>query len=270
MFLVWFSRINFDKSRVFNMYNRGKARLVHMGDYGTALTEGSYPAAALARIASLEGPADESDFPYLSRRAFANVGYSVSNPPTHREAEDVGLIPFDYSTPQELYYAKDTVTPRHDLMMTDALYAASRIAPSSFANQREEYARQNSVNRNVLKSLIKTYGAAMKERPENLRIYEHDPLGWCNSYTFNTSEIWGANVFRIMTTGETLHSVSFYTPFSNMRADVFVYDLGASFDGGSPRAGTLLASTTTTLPYAGYHSVELTNASLTERQPESP
>ncbi len=148
-------------------------------------------------------------------------------------------------------------------MMTDALYAASRIAPSSFANQREEYARQNSVNRNVLKSLIKTYGAAMKERPENLRIYEHDPLGWCNSYTFNTSEIWGANVFRVKTTGETLHSVSFYTPFSNMRADVFVYDLGASFDGGSPRAGTLLASTTTTLPYAGCHSVELTNASLT-------
>ena len=39
MFLVWFSRINFDKSRVFNMYTRGKARLEHMGDYGTALAE---------------------------------------------------------------------------------------------------------------------------------------------------------------------------------------------------------------------------------------
>ena len=335
------------------MYNRGKARLVHMGDYGTTLAEGSYPAAALARIASLEGPADEADFPYLSRRAFTNVGYSVSNPPTHRESEDVGLIPFDYSTPQELYYAKDTVTPRHDLMMTDALYAASRIAPSSFANQREEYARQNSVNRNVLKSLIKTYGAAMicyyadeergknfntehsayfdnsnwkanheitivgwdddypkenfiiqpttngawlarnnwgnfsgsdggyewisyeqliqdgiafivKERPEHLRMYEHDPLGWCNSYTFNTKEIWGANVFRVMTSGETLHSMSFYTSFINTQADIFVYDLGTSFDRTNPRDGRLIDSATTKLANSGYHTIQLNSVELTK------
>ncbi len=48
-----------------------------------------------------------------------------------------------------------------------------------------------------------------------------------------------------------------------MQAVIFVYDLGTSFGGTNPQAGTLLASTTTTLPYAGYHSVELTNASLT-------
>ena len=352
MFLVWFSRINLDKSHVFSMYNRGKARLIHMGDYGTALTEGAYPAAAIARVASLEGPADEKDFPYLGRSAFLNAGYSVSNPPTHEEAERAGLIPFMESTPQKLRFTGKTVTPRHDLMMTDALYAASRTAPSSFANQREDYAQNNRVNNNVLKYLIKTYGAAMicyysdeepgknfntehsayfdnsswlanheinvigwddnfpkenfinppssngawlarnswgnftgsdggyewisyeqlvgdgivcvmKERPASLRKYEHDPLGWCNSYTYREKEIWGANVFQVQTTGETLHSVSFYTPSSNMQADVFIYDLGTSFDGVSPRAGTLLASASTTLPYAGYHTVELVNAELT-------
>lgn len=37
MQIIWFSRINLNKSRSFNMYDRGRARLEHMGDYGTAL-----------------------------------------------------------------------------------------------------------------------------------------------------------------------------------------------------------------------------------------
>ena len=353
MFLVWFSRINQDKSHSFSMYDKGKARLIYMGDYGTALSEGAYPSAAIARLASFEGPADESDFPYLSRQAFYDAGYSVSNPPTHSEAERAGLIPSRTSTPARLNFAGRTVIPRRNLMLTDALYAAGRTAPSSYANLREDYAHENSINKDALKPLIYHYGAAMigyysdetsgknfntehsayfdnskwkadheitivgwddnypkenfitqpssngawlarnswgefsgsdggyewisyeqliqdgivcvvKERPENLRVYEHDPLGWCNSYTFNTKEIWGANVFRVKSSGETLHSVSFYTSFSNTQADIFVYDLGTSVDKTNPRNGKLIASKSTTQAHSGYHTVQLNNAGLTK------
>ena len=352
MYLVWFSRINQDKSRSFSMYDKGRARLIHMGDYGIALQDGAYPTAALACMARLDGPADESEFPYLSSARFAEFGFTTSNPPTHEEAEQAGLIPLRTSTPELVDFADGRlINTRQDLILTDALFAAPRTTPSSFANQREDYAYNNRVDNTALKTLIKNYGAAMigyysnekagtnlnaatsayydssswianheitiigwdddyhkenfltqpssngawlarnnwgefsgsdggyewisyeqligdgsvciiKERPENLRVYEYDPLGWCNSYTYREKSIWGANVFQAKTSGEKLHSVSFYTPYANMQADIFIYNIGASFDGKNPRAGTLIASKTEIMPYAGYHTVELENSEI--------
>ena len=96
MCLIWYSRINRNETYSFSMYNRGKARLIHMGDYGTALQEGSYPTSAIAVLTRLSGPDDEGDFPYLSSGRFAEYGFSISDPPTHKEAEQAGLIPLEW------------------------------------------------------------------------------------------------------------------------------------------------------------------------------
>ena len=338
MQLIWFSRINLDGSQNFNMYDRGRARLEHMGDYGIALQEGAYPTAALACLTRFQGIADESMFPYLSSARFAQFGFATSNLPTHAEAEQAGMIPHRVSTPEEIVYADGrTVHTRKDLILSDVLFAAPRTTPASFANQREDYAYRNRVDNTALKTLIKTYGAAMigyyskekvganlnaetsayydntswianheitiigwddnypkenfltqpssngawlarnnwgrfdgsdggyewisyeqligegavcivKKRPENLSVYEHDPLGWCNTYTYRAKSIWGANVFQARTTGEKLHSVSFYTPTSNTQVDIYIYDTGTHFVIETPRSGTLLASKTEVMP----------------------
>ena len=161
MFMVWFSRINQDKSRSFSMFNRNRENLIHMGDYGTALQEGAYPNIALAALARLDGPVSESDFPYLSSEIFADHGYSTSNPPTHSEAENAGMIPLRTSLPSSLVFSGRTVTPRSELRMTDAYFAAASAAPAAFANQRRDYAELNKVSNDALKALIMRYGAAM-------------------------------------------------------------------------------------------------------------
>ena len=102
----------------------------------------------------------------------------------------------------------------------------------------------------------------VKKRPENLKAYEYDALGWCNTYTYRAKSIWGANVFQAETTGEKLHSVSFYTPTSNTQVDIYIYDTGTHFVMETPRSGTLLASKTEVMPYPGYHTVELPDIEL--------
>ncbi|MBQ7214687.1 MAG: hypothetical protein IJS39_01745 [Synergistaceae bacterium] len=152
MQIVWFSRINLDGSKNFNMYDRDRARLEHMGDYGTALQEGAYPTAALACLTSFQGIADESAFPYLSSARFAQFGFSTSNPPTHAEAEQAGMIPHRGSTPEEIVYADGrAVAARRDLIVTDSLFASPRTTPASCANQREEYAYRNRVDNTAQK-----------------------------------------------------------------------------------------------------------------------
>ena len=355
MMLVWFARINQDKSRSFSMFNRNKERLIHMGDYGTALQEGAYPNIALATLARLEGFSDETDFPYLSSTVFSNAGYSTSNPPTHSQAETAGMIPLRTSTPSLLSYSGRTVTPRSDLRMTDAYFAAANAAPAGYANQRRDYAELNKVSTSALKALILRYGAAMigyysdestgtnlnssthgyyisdptkwkgnheitvigwddnysrenfidkptnngawlarnswgsfagsdggyewisyeqligdgvvcvaGERPANLHVYEHDPLGWCNSFVVQQAYIWAANVFKVDSDGETLDSVSFYTADHNTQVNLSVYDLGATFAGTDPAAGTLLFQTEELKNYAGYHTMKTNGEALTK------
>ena len=348
MHMVWFSRINQDRSRSFSMYDRGNTTLLHMGDYGTALQEGAYPSIALAYLARLDGPVIEGDFPYPDSAYFSKFGYSTGNPPTHSEAESAGMIPLRSSTTDNLVFSNTTTRPSMSLRMTDALFAASFIVPAAYANQRKDYADMNRINNDALKALIYRYGAAMigyysseavqinlntqynsyyedatnswkgnheitligwddnypKEnftiqpssngawlarnswgefygsdggyewisyeqfigdgvvcvmaaRPENLHVYEHDPLGWCNSFTSAHSTLAAANVFKVDSDNETLDSVGFYTNNTNIRVDVMIYDLGADFAGKDPEDGTLLYSTTETMYYPGYHTVKV-------------
>ena len=354
MHMVWFSRINQDRSRSFSMYDRGNTTLIHMGDYGTALQEGAYPSVALAYLARLDGPVLESDFPYLDSAYFSKFGYSTGNPPTHSEAESAGMIPLRSSTNDELVFTNNTTRPTMSLRMTDALYAASAIVPAAYANQRKDYAEINRINNDALKALIYRYGAAMigyysseavqinlhtrynsyyedaanswkgnheitlvgwddnypKEnftiqpssngawlarnswgefygsdggyewisyeqfigdgivcvmaaRPENLHVYEHDPLGCCNDFIVSGNLIRGANIFKVDSAGEVLDSVGFYTTDHNIRVDLAIYDLGTSFTGNDPEVGTLLYSATETMYYAGYHTMKAEGA-LTE------
>ena len=324
-----------------------------MGSYGCALEEGAYPTAAIACLARLAGPVDESDMPYLSRELFASKGFNANNPPTHFEAMNAGLIPLLGSTQDNIHFNENSVVPRNDLMLSEALFATGRTAPSSFSNLREDYAYRNRVNNTALKTLIKNYGAAMagyysnekqginfnpehsayfdnttwranhqitiigwddnfsrenfiikpssdgawlarnnwgnfsgsdggyewisyeqilqdgavcilKDRPQNLKLYDHDPLGWCNSYTYNQKSIYGANVFKAERIDETLYGVSFYTTISNVKVDVSVYQLGGSFSGPDPTAGTLIASKSATYPYAGFHTLEMDGNVLEE------
>lgn len=161
MSLVWFSRINADKARSFSMFTRSKQKLEHMGDYGTALDEGAYPNVALALLARLEGAVDEEDFPYLNSARFADCGFTITNPPSHAEAETAGLIPLRSSTPSQLNYTGKTVKPRNVLRMTDAYFGAIEAVPAGFANQRRDYAERGMVNSSALKALIMRCGAAM-------------------------------------------------------------------------------------------------------------
>ena len=354
MMLVWFSRINQDKSRSFSMYTRNRAQLIRMGDYGTALNEGAFPNVALASLARLDNIADEQDFPYLDSTSFIYAGYSTGNPPTHSEAENAGLIPLRSSAPSRLVFSGRTATPRSDLRMTGAYFAAANAVPAAFANQRRDYAEQNKVSNDALKALIMHYGAAMigyysdertgstlnssthgynisdpakwkgnheitvigwdddysrdnfidkpqnngawlarnswgnfagsdggyewisyemligdgvvcevEDRPENLHVYEYDPLGWCNSFMINQPDIWAANVFRTDSEGETLESVGFYTSDHNTRVNVKVYDLGASFGGTDPTAGSIIYSAEEMMNYAGYHTIKTYGTALT-------
>ena len=355
MHMVWFSRMNQDMSRNFSMYDRGIERLVHMGDYGTALQEGGYPSVALAYLARLDGPVYESDFPYADSAYFSKFGFSTSNPPTQSEAEQAGMIPLTSSTPDNLVFANTTTKPSMQLRMTDALFAASSVVPAAFANQRRDDAEINRIYNDALKALIYRYGAAMigyysqesvgtnlnasshayyndaanswkgnheitligwddnfpkenfiiqpssngawlarnsygasyygsdggyewisyeqfigdgvvcimAERPENIHVYEHDPLGFCNTFETSGKVIRAANVFKVDSANEVLESVGFYTVDHNVRIDLAVYDLGASFAGKDPEAGTLLYSATQTMDYAGYHTMKA-EGTLTE------
>ncbi len=237
-------------------------------------------------------------------------------------------------------------------MLTDAIYAAIIIAPSSFADQEALYAMMNSVDSSTLKRLIMEHGAAMvgyysaenpgknfspiyhsyydnakewkanheitiigwddnfpkehfliqperngawlarnswgsftgsdggyewisyeqlmgdgtvciiKERPENMRVYSHDPLGWCNSYTYNEKVIYGANVFKVRSAGERLSAVSTYVTKDDTRLDISIYDLGENFSGGNPTSGTLITQQTEMIEDPGYHSVAVADEKL--------
>ena len=102
------------------------------------------------------------------------------------------------------------------------------------------------------------------DRPDNLHVYEHDALGWCNSFMITQPDIWAANVFRTDSGGEVLESVGFYTADHNTKADVKVYGLGANFGGTDPTAGSLLYSAEETLNYAGWHTLKTDSISLAE------
>lgn len=85
-----------------------------------------------------------------------------------------------------------------------------------------------------------------------LRHYGYDDLGFCGSEKF----LWGANIFKTKGSRETLKEAAFYTPTSNAKYDLYVYDLGNKFP-ASPVAGNLAASTKGSLKYPGYYTIKL-------------
>ena len=114
-----------------------------------------------------------------------------------------------------------------------------------------------------------------------VNIYGHDDLGWCTnawalgfsgeSHSLPTAQginvlgtsgeghsqptAWGANVFRAKN-DEMLKQVAFYTADNNTDYELCVYALGDSAP-QSPTQGTLLTRQSGTLPYAGYHKIDI-------------
>ena len=101
----------------------------------------------------------------------------------------------------------------------------------------------------------------VEEMPENLSCYQYDSLGACNAYSMGDSkEIWTANTFRITTAGEEVESIAFYTTVHNASVEWDIYLLGEERDDEAPyHIGAVPSrSGTATFPYAGYHTVKLT------------
>ena len=89
------------------------------------------------------------------------------------------------------------------------------------------------------------------------RIYAHDDLGWCESVGELDESGWMANVYRARS-AEKLEAVAFYTTAANARYEIRVYT--ALGDTGDPTDGTLAATLTGTEPFAGYHTLKLSEA----------
>jgi len=89
------------------------------------------------------------------------------------------------------------------------------------------------------------------EQPDNFTIYQYDPLGVTSSCGYNSNTAWGANIFTA-TSNEKLISVGFYALTVNTSYNIYIYD---SFSGGS--FSDLLGSTSGTLTYPGYHTIDL-------------
>ncbi len=95
------------------------------------------------------------------------------------------------------------------------------------------------------------------------RIYQHDPLGRCTTWGYNTTVAWGANVFTAADT-KPLRAVGFYTVDVNTSYDIYIY---TGVTSGNPRSGTLAASQSGSQTYPGFYTVTLnTPVSLTNGQ----
>ncbi len=102
----------------------------------------------------------------------------------------------------------------------------------------------------------------------DLKAYYYDALGWCQNWgSSSATDMHAANAFKATRDGEKLVEVGFYTPVNNMGYEIRVYTgLGTSMP-SSPTNGTLAATKTGTIAYAGYHSIALdSSVSLTKNQ----
>ena len=99
----------------------------------------------------------------------------------------------------------------------------------------------------------------VEDKNPNLNIYEYDPLGWCSSYGEANTTMWGANAFKVLSRGESLESIAFYTTENNAVVNWYVYYgiKDRPTERPYPESGTSFVSGTETFPYAGYHTVKL-------------
>ena len=91
-----------------------------------------------------------------------------------------------------------------------------------------------------------------------MKVYYHDALGYIDEITEN----YAANIF-CAERDETLKQVSFYTTDINADYEVTIYRLG-NRNPGTPTPDTkkLAAGKLGSLPYAGYHTVDIGSVAL--------
>ena len=87
-----------------------------------------------------------------------------------------------------------------------------------------------------------------------LKLYNHDDLGWILSWGEGSTTAWGASVFKSGTGSESVKEIAFYTTDNNASYELFVYDLGTTAP-TSPTAGARVASKSGSFELAGYHTV---------------
>ena len=113
-------------------------------------------------------------------------------------------------------------------------------------------------------------GAAFIVEPVNhdLKAYFYDPLGWTGgSVGWRTSDVYMANSFKAARDEEKVIDVGFYTSQNNQKYEITVYTGQGTSMPSSPVSGTKALTMTGTIPYAGYHTVTLTNqVSVTKGQ----
>lgn len=84
-------------------------------------------------------------------------------------------------------------------------------------------------------------------------VYQYDPLGWVNSYGYNSTNAWAANIFTA-TNNETLRAVAFYTTDIDVNYEIYIYK---NVTAGNPVSGTLKVSQVGSTAYSGYHTIAL-------------
>ena len=103
-----------------------------------------------------------------------------------------------------------------------------------------------------------TLAHIVEDMPENIRVYEHDPLGLCKEAGYeNNKTAWAANAFKVKSDGEKLEAISFYTTDSNATVEWKIYtqtERPAVIPYNKDAA--LILSGSDTFEYPGYHTVK--------------
>ena len=75
-----------------------------------------------------------------------------------------------------------------------------------------------------------TDGAAfiVENIPSNLNLYQHDPLGFCDTYGIDSTTMYVANAFKVRSTGEVLEGIPFYTTEAGATIEWSVYNNGTT------------------------------------------
>ena len=103
-----------------------------------------------------------------------------------------------------------------------------------------------------------TLAYILEDMPENIRVYEHDPLGYCKEAGYaDNKTAWAANAFKVKSGGEKLEGISFYTTDSNAKVEWKIYTQSER-PAVTPYNETaqLILSGSDTFEYPGYHTVK--------------
>jgi C1A family cysteine protease len=106
---------------------------------------------------------------------------------------------------------------------------------------------------------IKNFAVFTGEDTESYdRVYQYDPMGWIDSLGYDSDTGWFANIFTA-DLDETITAVGFYTPVVDSSYHIDVY---TNPDDGPQGSGVVVSSTSGTIAYPGYTTVDIPPASL--------